>query len=406
MSNPWADGQGGQDGQGGTPEPDPNTPAQITIGNLANIQNSFTSLQRTLASQQELIDQLIAQVSVMNTQPQPPPPPRPPTPPPIPPPPPPVQPSSTKPTFKEPNIFKGKPEHVEPFWDLIEDAIDLQSAALPTPRHKSIYAAGYFGDSGRIWYRGVKNSDPSLLDNFSAFKQAFRDHFGDKNLAYNSKLKIRALHQTGTAAAYIARFRELVVYVDWSHASRIDELYERLKPETKDAVSNTSRSDRPTSFDAYCQFVIDCDNRVQERIEERKHESKSNGSNGNGTKNGKSNGNNGNGNNGASSKSNNSSSRVIVSTPSTSTSVSTPSSSSLPMGEPMEVDATTTKRYGPISDAERKRRKDTGACMYCGVCGKTAETCPNRSPAVVKRMEQQRAARETKSKAASPSGKA
>ncbi|KAJ8073661.1 hypothetical protein PM082_011939 [Marasmius tenuissimus] len=269
MSNPWDDGQGqgGQEGQGGTPEPNPNTPVQITIGNLADIQNSFTTLQCTLATQQSLIDQLIVQVTSINSQPAA----SPPLPPPLP-----TQLSSTKPTFKEPTVFKGKPEHVDPFWDLVEDAIDLQASALPTPQHRSIYAAGYFGNAGRIWYRGVKRSNSSLLDNFDGFKQAFCDYFGNKNLAYNSKLKIRALHQTGTAATYIACFKELVVYVDWSDASKIDELYERLKPETKDTVLVTACSDRPTTFDSYCKFVVDCDNCVQERIEERKHESKSN----------------------------------------------------------------------------------------------------------------------------------
>ncbi|KAL0061976.1 hypothetical protein AAF712_011186 [Marasmius tenuissimus] len=157
-------------------------PDDYSIGNLANIQHSFTTLQRTLATQQSLIDQLIVQVTSINSQPA------------APPPPPPTQLSSTKPTFKEPTGFKGKPEHVDPFWDLVKDAIDLQASALPTPRHRSIYAAGYFGDAGRIWYRGVKRSNSSLLDDFDGFKQAFRDHFGDKNLAYNLKLKIRALH--------------------------------------------------------------------------------------------------------------------------------------------------------------------------------------------------------------------
>ncbi|KAK1221279.1 hypothetical protein PQX77_015909, partial [Marasmius sp. AFHP31] len=278
--NPWAGDQGfeGQQGEFSMPPPqdnsapDPETPIQLRLGDYRAMERAFEQMQKTVSEQRDLINQLTEQMIAINTaHAQPPPPP--------PPPPPPVTVSTSsnpgKPTFKEPIVFK----------DSVEDGIELQASMLPTPRHHCIYVAGYFGDAGRIWWRGIKNNNPALLDDFNAFKKAFRNHFGDKNLSYNAKLKIENLYQTSTAANYIARYKELVVYVDWSDASKIDQLYKNLKSETKDAVAIKSREERPTNFEDYCTYVISSDNRVQERSEERKHELKGTNGNNNNSKN-------------------------------------------------------------------------------------------------------------------------
>ena len=49
----------------------------------------------------------------------------------------------------------------------------------------------------------------------------------------------------------------------------------------------------------------------------------------------------------------------------------------VPAGEPMQLDAITTGGpRPPLTDAEKKKRRDAGACMYCGVVGHFVMVCP------------------------------
>ncbi|KAF5362750.1 hypothetical protein D9758_011704 [Tetrapyrgos nigripes] len=274
--------------------------------------------------------------------------------------------STKPPTFTPPSLFKGKVTEVEMFIHSVKDAVELLGATLPTDRKKGIYMGMHMADSAKQWYNSIRINEDHLLDSFADFIETFRKHFGDSNLAYNSARKLKALTQTGSTAAYAARFKELLIHVTWSEESKVDQFYEGLRPTTKDLISATKRSERPTKFLDYVQFAIDCDNRVHERNEERKDESKRSTS---------------------TSTSNSNSNKPPKST-SSSTSNSTTGNGSVYMGEPMQVDATKTQARKPLTEAEKKHRKDNGSCMYCGKCGKTADTCPNRSPFVVKRMEE------------------
>ncbi|KAF5365547.1 hypothetical protein D9757_010892 [Collybiopsis confluens] len=176
------------------------------------------------------------------------------------------------PSFEKPDRFKGKSSEVETFVDAIQDAVELQGNSLTTERSKCIYMSTFLENSPKQWYRGIKKSHPLLLESFPLFIKAFIDHFGDSNLAYNATGKLEKLTQTGSAAAYAARFRELLVYVNWTEESKINQFYKNLKPATKDLIATKKRSKRPTDFNKYVEFVIEYDNCVHERETERKEE--------------------------------------------------------------------------------------------------------------------------------------
>lgn len=45
----------------------------------------------------------------------------------------------------------------------------------------------------------------------------------------------------------------------------------------------------------------------------------------------------------------------------------------------MEIDATRISRQrGPLSQAEKDRRRREGLCLYCGNSGHVANDCPNK----------------------------
>ncbi|KAJ3743003.1 hypothetical protein DFH05DRAFT_1461187 [Lentinula detonsa] len=66
-----------------------------------------------------------------------------------------------------------------------------------------------------------------------------------------SNAKLENLTQNGSAAAYASRYHELLVHVDWSEQSKINNFYSNLKTATKDMISITKREDRPNRFDDY-----------------------------------------------------------------------------------------------------------------------------------------------------------
>ncbi|KAF5325579.1 hypothetical protein D9758_018233 [Tetrapyrgos nigripes] len=173
------------------------------------------------------------------------------------------------PSFTQPEKFKGKSSDVEYFIREVTDAIELLGPSLLTERSKCLWMTTLLGDgSPKQWYFSVSTGEPTLLNSFSAFVERFKDHFGDSNLEYNAELKLKKLKQTGLAAAYASCFLELVVHVDWSESTKINQFYTNLKTATKDQISQTKHDDRPKTFLDFKKWVIDIDNRVHEHEEE------------------------------------------------------------------------------------------------------------------------------------------
>ncbi|KII85282.1 hypothetical protein PLICRDRAFT_338308 [Plicaturopsis crispa FD-325 SS-3] len=148
---------------------------------------------------------------------------------------------------------------------------------------------------------------------------------------------------------------------------QISQFYDGLKEHVKDMLINVS--DAPTNFDKYVKLCISLDDRHHRRDAERKTKS-SNVKNSN--------------------HNNNSNWRL----PNGANAGSSPTAA-LPLGEPMQIDATKTRR-GPLTQEERDDRRAKGLCAYCG--GKHAiSVCPNMNDSAKKRYALQKA---------SPSGKA
>ncbi|KAF5343859.1 hypothetical protein D9758_015895 [Tetrapyrgos nigripes] len=122
------------------------------------------------------------------------------------------------------------------------------------------------------WYFSVSTGEPDLLNSFD---EHFKIHFGNSNLEYNAEQKLKKLKQIGSASTYTSRFSELVVHVDWSESTKINQFYTNLKTATKDQISQTKCDDCPKTFNEYKKWTIDINNRVHERREEHKEKSTS-----------------------------------------------------------------------------------------------------------------------------------
>lgn len=275
--------------------------------------------------------------------------------------------------FHEPRVFDGKVRSVNPFLDEIESAVWLQRASLVTDLDKALYFYTYLKDgSPKSWFSGIKKDETHqyLLHDWDALIQDFRDHFGDSDIHNTALHEMDLLIQTGSCASFASRFRELLPDLDLTEdRSKIDYFRKRLKDNIKDVLATIPRRTTPTNFDRYVEMCIDIDNNLHRRQLETQKKSRATPT----TK-----------NNSFNFRNNN-----TAPVPS--------SSSTLPPGIPMEIDATKTKPHGPLTDEEKARRKREGLCAYCGQGKHLIENCPNMSDRAKKAL----AARK-----ASPSGKA
>lgn len=322
---------------------------------LANLQQQQVAIGQALHSLGEKIETLSA-----------PPPSKPP------PPPQPINDPNTPrgaPRFKEPRVFDGKAGSVEPFLNEIRGATHLQRATLPTDRDKSIYLSMYLGNgTPKMWFSNIEKDEDYQLDDYHGLIRRFRARFDESDLQRAMMDKIKALHQTGSAANYISNFIDLAQHVDYSETTKRDTLYEHFKPELKDLLVSI-RGLKQLPFDEYCQEVIAADNDLHRRKRERQEERQ---------------------NSNKPAKSSSSSSSSAPRTQTVPVPASRPSPAVvLPAGEPMEIDATKTgsRPRAPLTQDEKDRRRRDGLCSYCGQGKHFARDCPNMSADAKKRFQ-------------------
>jgi hypothetical protein len=243
---------------------------------------------------------------------------------------------------REPRMYNGTTAEVEPFIDEIETNIRLQR--MNNDLDKTGYLSTYLKDgNAKTWYYTIKSYNVSLLSNFPAFIAAFRAHFADPNYSRTALRKIKALKQQGSCASYTARFLELLPHVNFSDQTKLGQFKEGLKPAVRDLCRGVRP--KPAKFDEYLNLAIDFDNDLHEdelATRERSHSSR------------------------PSASSSRPAPRHVASPPAASSEV-----------VPMEVDA--VKFRGPLTEAEKDRRRQLGLCMYCAGAGHNADTCPNKS---------------------------
>ncbi|KAG5640185.1 hypothetical protein DXG03_000674, partial [Asterophora parasitica] len=268
--------------------------------------------------------------------------------------------------FHKPCIFKGKATDVKQFIQDVQDAVHLSRTSLPTEFDHCVYMAMFFDDrSPKQWYTSIKIDETHLLQDFEAFCEAFENHFGNPDVASDANNKLLTLEQTGSAAAYAACYMELLVHIDWSEQTKINNFYHKLKPAVKDTIIMTCSQDQPTYFKDYVNFVIEIDNWVHCHAQERKLEGKAT----------------------VTTKPTSNSScihNLTLTLTTTTTSYPTASSSTtmLPQGIPMEIDAMCIgKPCPPLSKEEKECCQHEGLCSYCRGSGHFASSCPNMSAA-------------------------
>ena len=236
---------------------------------------------------------------------------------------------------------------------------DIQCCQITTDYKWSLLFSLYLANGNpKSWYQAIHNSSPEKLNDFDGLVEDFCHYFSDLDLESTAYCKIKALRQTGSCAAYVSCFCELV-YLDWTDKSKITAFKEGLKDQVHDLLVMVHP--KPTIFDDFIKICIEFDNAIHENELDKCH-AKSGGD--------------------ALKSTNCSHPKQIQSNPwpvATSASLSMPV---LPPGEPMSIDATKTK-CGPLIQAKHDRRRTNKLCMYCRGQHQI-NSCPNMLDAAQK----------------------
>src|SRR5436189_1750327 len=251
------------------------------------------------------------------------------------------------PTIPNPPEFSGKVSEFRNFMAQCTLTFHMCPNTYVTDEQKVLFIISLFRGSALTWARDIpEQPDHHLHKDYSAFKKALSNLYLDRNLKAASEDKLSRLCQTKSAAAYAVEFQSTVAPLGLNNDAECLFFYLGLKPEIKDDLATVGRA---TTLNALIDQVVGIDQRKHQRRLEEKKSSPSSSS---------------------SSSSSSSGSRESKSktqsnfAPANLVSQSNPSNSGKP--------------HGPLTDAEKARRKQKGLCVYCADPAHVWANCPRR----------------------------
>jgi hypothetical protein len=274
-----------------------------------------------------------------------------------------------EPKIKDPDTFHGARDKLNAFLTECSLVFRLQSSKFPDDVTKIYYAISLLRDAPLLAIQPhlADYPAPDFLEDYSKFKEYMRTNYGDPDEKGTARRKLRALAQRSSASAYFAEFQQYIAILGWKDDEPIvDKAIEGLKPYLKDELAR--HSERPATLVDLMRFIIPLDNRLYEREMEKKKDNKTTNFEQKETvKTERRQVSSGSGNTTTSSAK----TETTYSRPTSGAAASrtTSSTSSYPSTNNGQV-------RGPLSDAEKARRRANGLCLFCGEAGHIVMECP------------------------------
>lgn len=216
---------------------------------------------------------------------------------------------------------------------------------FPTEDTKIDFVISYLHDDAFRWvepYLQIRDNPESptpMFASMTAFLEALLKAKGDPDIKATYTRRLYNLRQTSSASAYATEFFRISAYLGWDDTALRSQFEYGLKGEIKDALA--LRDSDPATVQELAEVAIRLDNRLYARKEESKGRA----------------------------------------TPLR----QAPSRAHAPPAHPpardpqaMDLDASTSKRFKPLTYQEKQRRRDNNLCMYCGEPGHRAADCPKK----------------------------
>ena len=261
--------------------------------------------------------------------------------------------STSQSLLKEPKIslptkFDGTRSQFRGFLNQVRLIIHMHPNRYPTDATRVGLVGTLLTGTALAWFAPLLEKKSPILENFDTFINEFQASFGDTDSVRTTINKIRRLRQGDRpASAYAADFRLLACDIPWDEAAMMDLFRHGLRNDVKDLL--LTFHDEPKSLTEAISRAVRCDNRLFERRSERQQTS-------------------------TRLRSEQTYASALASPPLGPMQVPNPNSFNGPT--PMEIDA--ARRRGPLSEAEKQRRRANRLCLYCGGPGHIAIHCPHR----------------------------
>jgi hypothetical protein len=246
----------------------------------------------------------------------------------------------------KPPEFDGKDRQgCSPFISHCRLYIRGNIANFPTEQSKILFVSSYLRGNAFSWFEPhLKTVDDPLFSNFETFVAELEKNMGDPDRERSLTRQLQTLSQTTSASAYATKFFQISSSLSWNDDALRAQFYTGLKKEVKDALAIAMITFEPTSVQALSDMAIRVDNRLYERkSEDRRGQGKE--------------------------QARQEGPRVA------------PVNSQGHVGpRPMDLDANQKSvKFKPLTQEEKKRRRDNGLCLYCGEKGHDAANCPRKS---------------------------
>jgi hypothetical protein len=239
-----------------------------------------------------------------------------------------------------------------------------------TDRSRVLFAASFLRDTASSWWMPKLIQASPLIDNWQNFVNELYTMFGNKHLQSTSQniLLNLKMKENATAADYLVDFNSHAPYTGWNDTALAGAFYRGLPDRIKNGFQYIKR---PQEFEALKDLALDFDQRHWEREEELgrkpvkasdKSKSKTEDAKTE-TKEAE-----------TSSSARNGKKKKKSGNAATNAPASTSTSNPKPATTSKTSDSKTEPR-GPLTQAEKDRRRAEGLCMYCGEKGHQYTKC-------------------------------
>ena len=207
---------------------------------------------------------------------------------------------------------------------------------------KIAYATSFLAGFAKEWFQPHVNETTGAISfpTWTVFVAALHAAFDDPDAYQTAYTKISTLRQKRDCSSYHAAFVPLATILGIDERTKISFFKKGLNGELKKALSYQITF--PNTFDEFVPACIKIDNQIRTNREARDCIPRTQGG-------------------------------QFAPAPTTSTSTGTHSG-------PMDLYGAQyrSQKRGPVTDQEKKRRRDNNLCLYCGSSGHWASQCPHK----------------------------
>jgi len=174
-----------------------------------------------------------------------------------------------------PGNLSGSADTLNAFLTECELIFELQPSRFVDDRTKVSYMISLLRGTPLLAERPLLSQIPRpiILEDFTLFVDYLRTNYGDPDEKGTARRKLKALRQIGPASSYFAEFQQYIAILGWKDQDPIvDRASDGLKPYLKDEVAKTGL--QPRSLSDLISFIVPLDNRLYEREQERRRETK------------------------------------------------------------------------------------------------------------------------------------